>query len=117
MDVKRMLIVSLALGAAPVMGCKKKSNTTEQTQAPAGTGDTRPGMTDPNQPNPVGAQSGSTTMGTEATGVGTADNAMSGSGTAGMGTTTDAGTPSDGGAMTGSGAGSAGAGSGAKHKK
>lgn len=104
MALKRILIVALALGVAPVTGCKKKSNTTEQMQSPAGSGDRNAAATrSSNAPNPNGAQSGSA-MGTEATAVGATDNGSAGSGSAGSGS---AGSGSAGSGSAGSGGGSA----------
>jgi hypothetical protein len=64
MSLKQSLIVAVALTLAPSIGCKKKSNTTEQTQsegsaaAPGAAPGTSGSDTDPNQPNPTGAATG-----------------------------------------------------------
>src|SRR5690242_2278891 len=57
---KQSLIVAVALTLAPSIGCKKKSNTTEQRQnegsavAPGAAPGTSGSDTNPNQPNPTG---------------------------------------------------------------
>jgi hypothetical protein len=114
MFVKKVCFVALALSLTPSLGCRKKSNTTEQDQsnttgAPAGGATTGVGSdTNPHAPNPSGAVPG-TPMGPASAGpgVGAASDAGvdGGAGAAGGGSAAAAG---GGGAGGAAGAGSAG---------
>ena len=82
MSLKTSLVVAMALAVTPGIGCKTRSNTTEQNQSNSLSGSPPPSAagsdTNPNLPNPTNAATGEP-MGPPRTGV------------AGPGVTIDAG--------------------------